>query len=394
MIRYCTLAFFIRAMKIRVFCLVLSLLCLFFLWRPDYVHYKALQESKVPAQIDHNIDQIEHNISETVLTNNDRDVYAKPQFAIVACRDESSPSAKKGFQQHLGRITILLKSAAILTGTTLTFNIASNSEAVYEEVVNIVKEWPLQYKNRLVFNPRREIFYPEEFEYINEHYKLCSAAKLFLKDVFHDMDSLIFLDTDMIFMQPPEDLWKEFKNFETRNVIGLIPHLHHYNPPFNDFPVYGFTGINSGVLLLNLTRIRKFPWNDSIRDTLSKYKLKVLKYSDQEIINIMFSRNNEKYVYEVGCEWNYGRWLCFHGRQICSGAASRGVALLHAKGDQPKMKDLIRAWREFDMNSPIQDLVSMMDKYLANPEKRQCGEIENINDILTKGFKRHFNLEE
>lgn len=71
------------------------------------------------------------------------------------------------------------------------------------------------------------IYYPDKIELPNL-FKTCNMAKFFLP--YHlAYDSVIYLDTDIIFMRPPEDLWREFKNFDKNQFAGLTPMLStHY----------------------------------------------------------------------------------------------------------------------------------------------------------------------
>lgn len=47
------------------------------------------------------------------------------------------------------------------------------------------------------------------------------------------------------------------------------------------------SGVNSGVMLMNLTRMRKFKWVDYVVPIYKEYKLKIT-WGDQDIINIIF----------------------------------------------------------------------------------------------------------
>lgn len=40
-----------------------------------------------------------------------------------------------------------------------------------------------------------------------------------------DEDALIYLDTDILFMTPPEDLWAQFEAFNSKQVVGIPPLL-------------------------------------------------------------------------------------------------------------------------------------------------------------------------
>ena len=59
---------------------------------------------------------------------------------------------------------------------------------------------------------------------------------------------------------------------------------------FAKHPYYGSYGLNSGVMLMNLTRMRAFGWNDKLEPILQKYRSKVV-WGDQDIINVIFHYN-------------------------------------------------------------------------------------------------------
>lgn len=86
---------------------------------------------------------------------------------------------------------------------------------------------------------------------------LCPVFQLILKDV----DSLLYVDTDIIFLQPVEEIWALLSHFNSSHLAAMAP--EHEEPRigwYNRFarhPYYGKTGINSGVMLMNLTRIRE-----------------------------------------------------------------------------------------------------------------------------------------
>lgn len=52
----------------------------------------------------------------------------------------------------------------------------------------------------------------------------------------------------------------------------------------NDSPLLG---VNSGVMLMNLTRMREFHWEDYVIPVYKEFKLKIT-WGDQDIINIIF----------------------------------------------------------------------------------------------------------
>lgn len=75
------------------------------------------------------------------------------------------------------------------------------------------------------------------------------------------MDSLLYVDTDILFLRPVEDIWALLSQFTPDQLAAMAP--EHEEPRigwYNRFarhPYYGITGINSGVMLMNMTRLRE-----------------------------------------------------------------------------------------------------------------------------------------
>jgi lipopolysaccharide biosynthesis glycosyltransferase len=84
-----------------------------------------------------------------------------------------------------------------------------------------------------------------------------SGFQLILKDV----DSVLYVDTDILFLNPVDELWALLSRFDASQLAAMAP--EHEEPRigwYNRFarhPYYGATGVNSGVMLMNMTRIRE-----------------------------------------------------------------------------------------------------------------------------------------
>ena len=102
------------------------------------------------------------------------------------------------------------------------------------------------------------------------------SSQVILKDV----DSLLYVDTDVLFLRPMDDIWSLLKSFNSTQLAAMapeheVPKIGWYSR-FARHPFYGVTGVNSGVMLMNLTRIRS---------TLFKVRSKqsgVCSHSDQQ----------------------------------------------------------------------------------------------------------------
>lgn len=87
-----------------------------------------------------------------------------------------------------------------------------------------------------------------------------SHSSCVLKVILRDVDSLLYVDTDVLFLRPMDDIWSLFKSFNGTQLAAMapeheVPKIGWYSR-FARHPFYGVTGVNSGVMLMNLTRIR------------------------------------------------------------------------------------------------------------------------------------------
>ncbi|XP_068241061.1 glucoside xylosyltransferase 1-like [Palaemon carinicauda] len=322
-------------------------------------------------------------------------------YVIIACKDETSIKhhLRENWSHQIRQIKVLFKSAALLTSTTIL--IVTNSQKTYDEITGITKSWPSEYRQRLIFGRRRNVYYPQGMSEMQDMFCRCCTERLFLPEILAEVDSAIFVDTDTLFMQPPEELWENFGSFDDRQVAGVTPCLYLYDELYKRrIPSFGFSGLNAGVLLLNMTRLRRFPggWVRMIRRVVDRYN-NSLEYADQDILNIIFSGRRTQLAFEVGCEWNYRLKVCSLDRNRCPNAAAKGVALLHGcattfvNNEGPKIRAVFEAWEKHDLRSPPRELLSLMEEGLRKAGEtgggKGCTKLSNIDDILMKGLRRH-----
>nr|CAD7608012.1 unnamed protein product [Timema genevievae] len=189
-------------------------------------------------------------------------------------------------------------------------------------------------------------------------FKPCASQRLFLPAVLADIDSLLYVDTDTLFLGPLEDVWHHFELMNSSQIAALTP--EHEDPNtgwYNRFarhPYYGKLGVNSGVMLMNLTRMRLFSWTDYVAPIYKEYKL-TMTWGDQDIINIIFHFHPDK-LYVYPCRYNYRPDHCMY-MSVCHGAEQLGVAVLHGSRGSfhaeklPAFRAIFKATEE--VNTPI-----------------------------------------
>ncbi|XP_032732905.1 glucoside xylosyltransferase 1 isoform X1 [Lontra canadensis] len=167
-------------------------------------------------------------------------------LAVVACGE------------RLEETVTMLKSAIIFSIRPLQFHIFAEDQ-LHDSFKGILDSWSfLQTFNYSLY----PITFPSEnaVEW-KKLFKPCASQRLFLPLILKEVDSLLYVDTDILFLRPVDDIWSLLKKFNSTQIAAMAP--EHEEPRigwYNRFarhPYYGKTGVNSGVMLMNMTRMRR-----------------------------------------------------------------------------------------------------------------------------------------
>lgn len=202
----------------------------------------------------------------------------------------------------------------------------------------------------------------------------------------NDTDAVLYVDTDTLFLAPPELIWDEFKNMNSTQLAALSP--EHEDPNtgwYNRFakhPYYGKLGVNSGVMLMNLTRMREFRWTDYVIPIHKEYKLKIT-WGDQDIINIIFHFHPER-LYIYPCRYNYRPDHCMY-MSVCTDAEKDGALVVHgSRGTfhsqkQPPFRAVYRAMQQYQLDTDkYENLLLPMSNYLMLEDNSTCGKVWKV----------------
>jgi len=179
------------------------------------------------------------------------------------------------------------------------------------------------------------VTYPVGLEDMINAFKLCATARLFIQDLVPDLDAGIFLDNDVLLLRDPAVLWDRFNLFSPFTAMAVAPVEAHYSvdlvfrpnpsaglprptpspgpphPQAHPIPYYGLPGLglNAGVALMNLTRLRELPgggFTEISRYIWEKYREK-LTLADQDVLNLVGAQ--APWLFQpLPCEWNYHTW--------------------------------------------------------------------------------------
>ncbi|XP_047736298.1 glucoside xylosyltransferase 2-like [Hyalella azteca] len=235
---------------------------------------------------------------------------------------------------------------------------------------------------------------------------MCDTEKLFLPWALPEFDSVVYLDTDHVFMRPPEHLTQLFKNFDDKQAIGVAPVDGYYLQFTIEIPYYGEQGLSAALLLSNLTRWRNlpFPWMLMVKRVTEHFKDKIV-VGDQDIFNIIFSEFPE-YIYDLSCDWASITEQCLTTNWRCSSIEQTGFSLVHGArsrffrrqlwSTQPidrlliPMQEIFLAWERHVITDPVSVLLQNLTKTLhtREDELRQMRGSEETHQFCVYGFEK------
>ncbi len=226
-------------------------------------------------------------------------------IAIILCQDDRYLSVKnktdqvplpprtnnkliaKDFSRQINQTLVLLKSIAILTkqesppGTCVEVLILSDKPTHYKQINSEIKyKWSLEFQ-QLIKLTNIPVRYPPGANWMRKLFRPCATLRLFLAELLPELrDSIIYVDTDVIFFQSVQALWTQFERFEEKKLAAMAPCLFHYGSSANEVPYFGTSGLNAGIMLMNLTRMRGLQWTNKIRMVTTMFQDKI-KLADQ-----------------------------------------------------------------------------------------------------------------
>ncbi|XP_066554148.1 glucoside xylosyltransferase 2 [Amia ocellicauda] len=305
-------------------------------------------------------------------------------LAVVACGN------------RLDETLTMLKSALIFSVKKIKFHIFAEDSlgSQFEKGLN---QWPHPISSKFQYS-----IYPITFSVGNalewkKLFKPCAAQRLFLPVILREVDSLLYVDTDVLFLRPMDDIWSFLKEFNSTQLAAMapeheIPKIGWYSR-FARHPFYGMTGVNSGVMLMNLTRIRStlfknsmistgLSWEDLLHPLYQKYKNHIT-WGDQDLLNIIFHYNPEC-LYTFPCQWNYRPDHCMYGSN-CKGAEEEGVSVLHGNrgvyhdDKQPAFKAVYEAIHDYPFEDNLfQSMFYPLQAKFLDTVNTLCGRIPQV----------------
>mmetsp|Transcript_54137 Transcript_54137/g.171791 ORF Transcript_54137/g.171791 Transcript_54137/m.171791 type:complete len:350 (-) Transcript_54137:93-1142(-) len=167
---------------------------------------------------------------------------------------------------------------------------------------------------------------PKEYDM----WRRCASQRIFLPDRYDmaGLDAVLYLDSDVVVLEDIQNLWDMFDLFHEQQLVGMaeeaVENESHYTKWYSNKKscktcrrFFGKFGLNSGVMLMNLTRIRNSNFHSEILNSLKVFSRAspFKRYSgksrmihrefvgDQDAYNqVLFYY--PRYVFVLPCKWN------------------------------------------------------------------------------------------
>ncbi|KAK7103400.1 glucoside xylosyltransferase 2-like isoform X1 [Littorina saxatilis] len=307
-------------------------------------------------------------------------------LAVVACGERS------------GEALVLIKSAVALTTSFIVFYIFTDTKQ-HSFFVKEFKSWPSAYLERVELR-----LYPDTYpDMQNWKHKFapCASQRLLFPSLLRDVDALVYVDADAVLLSPLDKMWNYFSRFNSTQMLALVP--EHEDPTVSWYhqsskiPYFGPFGLNSGVILMNLTRLRQVNWSSTLVQYHQVYEKNIV-FFDQDLINIYCHFHPER-LYVMDCSMNYRVDHCESREStsgsVCKSAEWNGAYLLHGSKrsfkNVPSFKAVYRAFEKYKLGDNLlsgllEPLQGELFKIRENHRKKSSC------DHLPMIFLRHFMM--
>ncbi|KAF2353871.1 Glycosyl transferase family 8 [Trinorchestia longiramus] len=271
----------------------------------------------------------------------------------------------------------------------------TDSLETYVELMSSFDKWPASQRRRLQFE-----MHDVEIERLTRdqmmQWRPCAWSKMYIPEMLHDVDATIYLDSDVLFLGPVEDLWSVFENMGKDASIAAAPEMW-YVEEGSFRPAGGKFGINTGVMFMNLTRLRKI----KLTKNLMKYKNMIPSpRHDQDVLNA-YLKDHPRLLHEVSARHNFSPSSCQQLAPPCQNCIDKGILVLHGSDSSffklvdAKMKAVYRVFQiaSMDLNSPltvlsqrledaIQDLQGESERYVY-----MCQHVPKFDDQIMRHMR-------
>ncbi|XP_018333778.1 glucoside xylosyltransferase 1 isoform X2 [Agrilus planipennis] len=243
---------------------------------------------------------------------------------------------------RLNETLTMIKSAVMFTQATLQI-IVVTEENLIDGFHKILTEWKNIAQVSFDFKILPLTFPKENTEEWQKLFKPCASQRLFLPSVLHDVDSILYVDTDTLFLTPPEKIWEHFYKMNSSQMAALAP--EHEDP-------------NVGWY----NRFARHPY---------------------------YGKLDKLFIYP--CRFNFRPDHCMY-MSICKSAEKDGAAVLHGSrgffhsDKQPAFKIIYNAFEKFQLGGdPYSNFYEDLAAELNATTHTNCG---LVKDIFLKSIRQ------
>ncbi|XP_002401179.3 glucoside xylosyltransferase 1 [Ixodes scapularis] len=255
----------------------------------------------------------------------------------------------------------------------LVFADAKNIQSIQDSI----SRWPTSVYTRFTYDLRLARFPVKDPEKWKALFGPCASQRLFFPSLLPDEDAVLYVDADTMFVGPAEDLWDIFGEMNSSQIAAMsfeTEEQGNWYQKYGRTPYYGTYGVNSGVMAMNLTRMREYRLESIVEDLMKKHE-KNLILPDQDLLNIAF-HNDPLKLHLLSCRWNYRTDNCKHDSS-CRGetaALLHGSRYVFVKTDKgPAYRAAFLAMKEYQLGTSLEaNFIDKLQKRLRSTRKTAC----------------------
>lgn len=251
---------------------------------------------------------------------------------IISKADNSSDAAFKlrgSWIRQRDQVTTLLKTLLLFSKSPLwRIIVLTDNHNTFDKIVKIADGFPSRERGRLLLE-RRDQWYPPAHPELRDDWRPCAWAKQFLAEALPDEDAVVYVDTDVVFLGPAETMWSLFGSLDPQELIALSVEPQYLFDEPKRFHA-GSIGLNTGVMVTNLTRQRQLP-GGSLGSAMIQAGLLNTRYlyrHDQDALNHYLKKKPHLFL-EISPRWNFIVGACNRKAPYCEDCVTYGIVVLH-----------------------------------------------------------------
>ncbi|XP_076458960.1 glucoside xylosyltransferase 2-like isoform X2 [Babylonia areolata] len=289
-------------------------------------------------------------------------------LVVVACGDRTRET-----------LTMLKSAAALTSEGSLVFHIFSEKH-LQAGFARKLEAWLKQYREKIEYRVYDITLGTNAEWWLHIFKRRCAYQRLFLHTLLADVDAVIYVDTDTLFLTSVTSVWDNFARFNASQIMGLVANhenkkgggWYKRNTKLRGVFVHP-SGVNSGVILMNLTRLRHSNWSGDIWH-YSHVHQKQLDLVDQDIYNIYLHFHPDQ-LFLLDCTLNFRTDHCSKrfkdNTSACLSAEKGGVRILHGNR------------QAFHRNRMLSSIYNAFDQYKLGDDLH-TGLLYQLRDNLRK----------